>query len=79
MKEPSIFKLLHEVCVEHIKTISPSIQAIVALESRGFLFGPMLALEFEIPFVPIRKKGKLPGKVASITYDLEYGQVCNCD
>lgn len=75
LKQPSIFKILHEICVEHVRKLYPKVQAIAALESRGFLFGPLLALEFEIPFIPIRKKGKLPGKVESISYELEYGQV----
>lgn len=47
---------------------------IVAIESRGFLIGAPLAYEMGLPFVPARKKGKLPGAVSSQTYDLEYGQ-----
>ena len=46
---------------------------IVGIESRGFYFGVPLALELGIPFVPARKKGKLPGKVLSESYALEYG------
>ncbi|GLV43485.1 Adenine phosphoribosyltransferase [Carabus blaptoides fortunei] len=74
LKEPAAFKALHEVFVEHVKSLSPPVQAIAALESRGFLFGPMLALEFGIPFIPIRKRGKLPGKIESVSYELEYGK-----
>ena len=47
--------------------------ALVAMESRGFLLGMPLALELNIPFVCIRKKGKLPGDVSGIAYALEYG------
>jgi adenine phosphoribosyltransferase len=47
--------------------------ALVAMESRGFLLGMPLALELNIPFVCIRKKGKLPGEVTGISYSLEYG------
>ena len=47
---------------------------IIAPEARGFLFGPLIARQLALPFVPLRKKGKLPGKVQSITYALEYGQ-----
>lgn len=47
--------------------------AIVALEARGFFFGPILAHALHIPFVPIRKKGKLPAATFSQSYDLEYG------
>merc|ERR1711879_556053 len=47
--------------------------AIVGLESRGFLLGTPLALKLKIPFIPIRKPGKLPGECFSYKYDLEYG------
>lgn len=50
-----------------------NLDAIVGIESRGFWFGIMLANELNIPFIPIRKKGKLPYKTLSYKYDLEYG------
>lgn len=50
-----------------------NLNAIVGIESRGFWFGIMLANELGIPFIPIRKKGKLPYKTLSYKYDLEYG------
>jgi len=50
-----------------------NIDAIVGIESRGFWFGIMLANELNVPFIPIRKKGKLPYKTHSYKYDLEYG------
>lgn len=49
------------------------VDMIVALESRGFMFGPTVAFVLGVPFVPVRKKGKLPGKTESVTYALEYG------
>ena len=49
------------------------VDAIVGVESRGFLFGFLLASKLEIPFVPIRKVGKLPGETLRHKYDLEYG------
>jgi adenine phosphoribosyltransferase len=49
------------------------IDAIAGIESRGFLFGMLLAHALQIPFIPIRKAGKLPGKTISQCYDLEYG------
>ncbi len=49
------------------------IDGIVGVESRGFLFGLMLAQKFNVPFIPIRKKGKLPYKTVSFEYKLEYG------
>lgn len=46
---------------------------LVGPESRGFIFGMPLAYNLRKPFVPIRKKGKLPCETASVKYDLEYG------
>ena len=46
---------------------------IAAVEARGFIFGSAVSYKTEIPFVPIRKKGKLPGKVLKQKYKLEYG------
>lgn len=46
---------------------------IAGLESRGFLVGLPLAMKFGVDFIPIRKKGKLPGEVMSQSYELEYG------
>ena len=57
--------------VNHVKSLS--LDAIVGIESRGFWFGIMLANKLDIPFIPIRKKGKLPYKTVSYSYDLEYG------
>ena len=49
------------------------VDAIVGVESRGFLFGFLLANKMEVPFIPIRKVGKLPGDTIKYNYDLEYG------
>lgn len=49
------------------------IDAIVGVESRGFLFGMLMAQAMQIPFVTIRKAGKLPYKTISYEYHLEYG------
>ena len=50
------------------------VDAVVAIESRGFIFGAPLALELGVPFVPVRKPGKLPAERMSIEYSLEYGE-----
>jgi adenine phosphoribosyltransferase len=49
------------------------IDKIVGIESRGFVLGAALAYALNIGFVPVRKKGKLPGKKISRSYNLEYG------
>lgn len=53
--------------------IDKKINAIVGIESRGFLFGFALANKLNIPFILVRKAGKLPYKKISHQYDLEYG------
>ncbi|MBU1932994.1 MAG: adenine phosphoribosyltransferase [Candidatus Omnitrophica bacterium] len=50
------------------------IDAVVAVESRGFIFGSALAYKLGAAFVPVRKKGKLPFKTLSAAYTLEYGK-----
>ena len=50
-----------------------NIDVVVAVEARGFILGGAIAYKLNAGFVPVRKKGKLPSKVQSVTYDLEYG------
>ena len=61
-------------CVNHCKGMG--ITKVVAMESRGFLFGVPVALGLKAGFVPIRKPGKLPRKTVRQTYSLEYGKDC---
>jgi adenine phosphoribosyltransferase len=49
------------------------IDAIAALDARGFIFGGMLAFDMDLPLVMLRKIGKLPGATIRVSYDLEYG------
>ena len=67
-------KLSKEV-LTHLKDLyqAESIDAVAGIESRGFLFGYPLAMELGVPFILIRKKGKLPYKKRSHSYELEYG------
>jgi adenine phosphoribosyltransferase len=51
-----------------------SIDAVVGIESRGFIFGAAVARELGTGFVPIRKPGKLPADTISVSYQLEYGE-----
>ncbi len=49
------------------------IKYVVGVEARGFIFGAALAYSLGAGFIPVRKKGKLPYKTKSVTYQLEYG------
>ena len=49
------------------------IDAVVGIEARGFIFGGAIAHRLNAAFVPVRKKGKLPAKTNTVTYELEYG------
>ncbi|MEM0995541.1 MAG: adenine phosphoribosyltransferase [Bacteroidota bacterium] len=49
------------------------INKVIGIESRGFLFGPQIAMELDAGFVIVRKAGKLPPETTSISYSLEYG------
>ena len=50
-----------------------TIDLVVGIEARGFIFGAALAHELGVGFVPVRKAGKLPGRTRGVSYDLEYG------
>jgi len=63
-------------CIESMVDIykDKGIDAVAAIEARGFLFASPFAARMGIPLLPIRKKGKLPGVTLSKKYNLEYGQ-----
>lgn len=67
-------ELFHEL-IEHLahRYEAQEIEAVVALEARGFLFGAALAHELHLPLIPLRKQGKLPGKTLAKAYEKEYG------
>lgn len=71
LHDPKIGKLIVDEFARRFE--QAQIDAIAGIESRGFLFGYALALKMGVPFVPIRKSGKLPWKTVGIDYDLEYG------
>ena len=50
-----------------------TVDKVIGIESRGFLFGPQLAYSFGAGFVPVRKPGKLPAETVKAAYELEYG------
>lgn len=68
-------KLAFRHAVEAIsdKYKNKKIDLVVAVEARGFILGGAIAQKIGAGFIPVRKKGKLPWKTSSVTYDLEYG------
>lgn len=71
LQDPKIGHLIVDEFARQLE--GRNIDAIAGIESRGFLFGYALALKMGIPFVPIRKSGKLPWRTVGIDYALEYG------
>ena len=62
----SVHQLIHPF-------LGRNINAVAGMEARGFVFGSLVAWELGLPFIPLRKPGKLPFDVQSVSYDLEYG------
>ena len=81
LRDPVAFETLitHFVhrLASHTVSTSPSkkIDVVVGLDARGFLLGPIIAMRLGAAFVPVRKRGKLPGEVISAEYQKEYGVV----
>jgi len=81
LRNPVAFEILITHLTHYIvaKTIQPQrdgvrkVDVLVGLEARGFLLGPIIAMRLGAAFVPIRKKGKLPGRCVTATYQKEYG------
>lgn len=72
LSEPALFKSLIKVLCARCQGLN--IDRVLGIESRGFLIGPLVAQELGLPFGPIRKKGKLPGELYTMEYELEYGK-----
>jgi adenine phosphoribosyltransferase len=71
LADPSLFR---EAVGAMLQTLDgQKIDAIAAVEARGFIFGSVLAHELKCSFIPVRKAGKLPYRTRSQQYDLEYG------
>jgi len=71
LENGSLFRETIDLLAAECAGCSPS--KIVGLDARGFIFGAALAYKLSLGFVPIRKKGKLPFRTISQSYDLEYG------
>ena len=71
LEDKDAFKACIDDLAAHAKDLG--VDVVVGPESRGFIFGVPIAYNLHKPFVPIRKKGKLPRETVSVSYDLEYG------
>ncbi len=69
--EPKAMKFIADEFAKFAKAQKADV--IVSPDARGFLFGVPTAMEAYLPFVMVRKKGKLPGKTHDVKYELEYG------
>ena len=72
LEDRIVFKKVIDLFVH--RYLDAEIDAIVGIDARGFIVGAPLAYELNAGFVPLRKKGKLPGHTISESYSLEYGQ-----
>ena len=66
-------EVLHDIVNHLISRYEGNVDAVVGLDARGFILGGMLAYKLSVPFIPARKKGKLPGSCFSASYEKEYG------
>ena len=73
MLDPQRLRYICEQIAQWAKSLKPKPQLVVGLDARGFLFGPIVALELGIGFAMIRKAGKLPPPTVGITFTKEYG------
>lgn len=73
LADPIAFATAVELHVHHVADIAGAIDLVVGMESRGFLFGSVLAHRLDLGFVPARKPGKLPASTIEESYALEYG------
>jgi adenine phosphoribosyltransferase len=72
LKDPPAFRYVVDYLASRYH--ESAVDVIVAVESRGFIFGGALAHQLQAGFVPVRKLGKLPGKTIEVEYELEYGR-----
>lgn len=68
---PSLLQEMITAMADQFKDVK--VDAVAGIESRGYLFGVLLAQKLQVPFIMIRKEGKLPAKTIKESYDLEYG------
>lgn len=71
LQNPEAYRAFIDLLLDEYR--DKNLDAIIAVDARGFLFGGVLAYELGVSLVPVRKKGKLPFATHQVSYDLEYG------
>ncbi len=71
LHDPEALRSANDALAEAVRDFAPEVVA--GIEARGFIFGVPVAERLGLPFVPVRKPGKLPAAYASVAYELEYG------
>ena len=71
LHDAAAYRYVIDELTRRIRPLAPD--AIIGVESRGFLFGAPVAYNLGLPFVPVRKPGKLPAERMSVEFSLEYG------
>jgi adenine phosphoribosyltransferase len=74
LKDPQAFNAAIDVMTAHFRDYD--VEAVVGMESRGFIIGAPLAYNLRAGFIPVRKQGKLPAPAIKEEYALEYGTAC---
>jgi len=76
LADPEIFRQAVEGILHEVSGISRSkkVEVVAAVDARGFIFGAIVAYRWKLPFIPIRKAGKLPAETYEASYTLEYGK-----
>jgi len=72
LANPKAFHIVLDLMAHRF--VGEHVDAVVGIESRGFIFGGALAARLNASFVPVRKPGKLPGRTDRVSYSLEYGE-----
>ena len=76
LANPQAYKKAVDALADEIAKTAPD--AIISPEARGFFFGIPVAMKLGIPFIPVRKRGKLPRETLEVEYELEYGTDVLC-
>ncbi len=72
LADPKAFTIIVDALTHRF--VGEAVDAVVGIESRGFIFGAALAVRLNASFIPVRKAGKLPCRTDKVSYSLEYGE-----